>query len=72
MKKLKQKYIDLGYSDDADDCEYELRKIKASNYDDRSYRYLDYIARFSYGYGLKPFFPISLSLLTIIIFSILF
>jgi hypothetical protein len=71
-KKLKQKYLELGFSDDADDCEYELRKIKANNYDYGLYMMLDYIARCSYGYGLKPFFSLFWSLFIISLFSLIF
>jgi hypothetical protein len=69
-KQLRAKYIELGFSDEADDCDYELRKLKAINYHDYWYKFFDDISRISYGYGLKPLYPLVWSFCIIFGFSL--
>lgn len=70
---LKEQYIKSFLRDDANDCYYEIMKIKARLTDDSVTNLLiDRGQRYLYGYGVKPHYPLILSAATIIIFWLLF
>jgi uncharacterized protein YjbI with pentapeptide repeats len=70
---LRKDYLESNLLDDANDCYYEIMKVKSHLIDgdwalivvDRSQRYL-------YGYGMKPIYPLIWSCFFIILFSLLF
>ena len=71
-EKLRGDYQRSGLSDDANDCYYEIQTIRGSMIDDLSYVFLDRCQRYSYGYGMKPLYPLSWSILLIVLFGILY
>jgi hypothetical protein len=70
-QKLREYYEKSGYSDDANDCYFEIMIMRAKNYEgwDRS---LDILAYLTYGYGVRPLRSIGWSLVIIFSFSIFY
>lgn len=71
--RLRENYLESNLLDEANDCYYEIMKIKGDiNKDDPILTFIDISQRILYGYGMKPHYPLALSFVFITIFSILF
>jgi hypothetical protein len=70
-QKLKSEYESLGLQDDAQDAYYEMKVLRAMQ-SKLDYKFFDIFPRYLYGYGMKPLNPLVLSILSIILFSLIF
>lgn len=68
LQNLRGYYERYGTSDDANDCYYVFRAMKAGN----SINLLDNLAMISYGYGVKPLRPLVWSIIIIFLFALIF
>lgn len=71
-QSLRGAYEQLGLKDDANDCYYEIMKVKGSLVDDWSIIFLDYSSRYLYGYGVKPLYPLAWSFSLMTLFGLIF
>jgi hypothetical protein len=65
-------YHGLGWATDEDNCYYSYRKLDQNHKDLSWSKIIDYLAWLSCGYGVKPSYAVAWSLLTIIIFAMIF
>jgi hypothetical protein len=81
LQNLRGYYERYGSSDDANDCYFELRKMKAGTTDNwldnlldwlQNTQKIDYLARLSYGYGVRPLRPLEWSIIIIVLFAVIF
>lgn len=69
---LRDDYIKSNLLDDANDCYYEIMKVKGNLIDDWDLIFIDRSQRYLYGYGMKPIYPLIWSTFFMILFSILY
>lgn len=71
--QFRKNYKNLSWFDDASDCFYDYR-VHIRNSEPLGFftRTVDFAAERSYGYGVKPLYPLMLSLLFILIFGLIF
>jgi S-layer protein (TIGR01567 family) len=70
-QKLREYYEKSGYSDDANDCYFALKDKRAKNYEGMEW-FLNCLAYWTYGYGVRPLRSIGCSLFIIFSFSIFY
>ncbi len=69
---LVENYRRMGWSRDEDDCYYDLRRISQAERGWGWMKLLDAVAWLSCGYGVRPGYAVLWSLLTIIVFALVF
>ncbi len=69
---LVENYHGLGWSRDEDDCYYDYRRINQAEREWGWMKLLDAAAWLSCGYGVRPGYAVIWSLLTIIVFALIF
>jgi hypothetical protein len=65
-------YHNLGWSKDEDDCYYQYRRLNQADRDWGWSRAIDVLAWMSCGYGVRPGYAVAWSLITVLIFGIVF
>ncbi len=69
---LVENYHGLGWSRDEDDCYYDYRRINQAERDFGWMKLIDISAWLSCGYGVRPGYAVIWSLMTIIVFALIF
>lgn len=69
---LVNNYRNLGWSSDEDDCYYQYRNLNQEHKGLGWSKAIDVLAHLSCGYGVRPSYAVAWSLLTILIFALVF
>jgi uncharacterized protein YjbI with pentapeptide repeats len=69
---LVDNYRRLGWHSDEDDCYYDYRRLDQANKGLGWSKAIDFMAWLSCGYGVRPSYAVAWSLLTILIFALVF
>ncbi|OPY46126.1 MAG: hypothetical protein A4E46_01018 [Methanosaeta sp. PtaU1.Bin016] len=69
---LVNNYRNLGWSSDEDDCYYQYRRLNQEHKSLGWSKAIDALAHLSCGYGVRPSYAVAWSLLTILIFAMVF
>lgn len=69
---LVNNYRNLGWSRDEDDCYYQYRYLDQQHKSPGWSKFIDILAWFSCGYGVRPSYAVAWSLLTILFFALIF
>jgi len=69
---LVNNYRNLGWSSDEDDCYYQYRNLNQEHKSLGWSKAIDALAHLSCGYGVRPSYAVAWSLLTILIFAMVF
>ena len=69
---LVENYRRMGWSSDEDECYYQYRRLEQTNKEFGWSKAIDLLAWLSCGYGVRPGYAVIWSLLTILIFALIF
>ena len=67
-----ENYRQLGWSSDEDECYYQYRTLEQTNKEFGWSKAIDVLAWLSCGYGVRPGYAVIWSLLTILVFALIF